>query len=976
MPRFPKYPPYLPSSLSLWNLRHYILLVYWVFFRPTLLKSYFYQADPKLYKQNTGTGFRATSTISGLRVIQIFWQIPAYRNPILMMPGATILYIGWIGLPLAVLLSQIQGSTIIWSGVAWSFIFGIVWSLATGGFVGSAIGIAGGIGTGVSGGVALGIAVCIASGVGIDTTWAMVLGLAFGLATSVASSIVVNVAWGTGTGIMGGIALGTLIGVTLGPIWGIVWGLVTALGAVRFPFYIIQVFLAIWPIERTGYHPIEWDELGVFPLPRSYRVLIQRLWQNLHAGLEILAQVASNPFQRPIVQRALHVYLHTHHNPLYELYRLFLDPDLDDILDAYAVAPLAYRFQTIHPLLRVESGSAWQTIPGTLLALLGDPREDDWQGVPTVRLLLIGELAGRLVDMHQTRDRIVWSTSLWRRTRSRTPLTLFIGMLYELLDEEYIRSDKFSLSSYRLIYSDLIRYPGGREIALTFELMAEFLTYSTIMDLGKGIKFANELINIVSSIRPIVLDTLKLLTAVSAEITVYQAATSRVTQQAALLRATGALDGIDDKVVRVVRPPEQGLLHRIVAQWRRLISEAGSILGRTTLPSLISNPYVLNNPVTGALFVGREDILRELEELWSRPGQVPSVVIYGHRRMGKSSILRNLGARFGTSTLVVDFNMQRVGQVNNTRELLYSLALAIYDHLPSPMQTKISEPDESKFLASSPTLAFDRYLKSFDRIRSDQRLIIAVDEFELIEERIIVGRLDTELLAFWRGLIQTYSWFVTAFAGLHTLEDMTSDYWHPLFGSVQRIPVSFLAPRAARQLITQPTLDFPLDYDATAVDTILTLTGGQPYLIQLIGHMLVTTFNRTTFETGIERIYRFTQEDVEAVIASPEFIHNGSAYFLGIWGQAEQGTPIGQTAVLSVLAAGDQALEEIVTSTGLPSDQVQAALATLIRHDVIIERNGSYGYTVDLMRRWVAGHSTSSPTNPKELKHTSEVPHD
>jgi hypothetical protein len=32
-------------------------------------------------------------------------------------------------------------------------------------------------------------------------------------------------------------------------------------------------------------------------------------------------------------------------------------------------------------------------------------------------------------------------------------------------------------------------------------------------------------------------------------------------------------------------------------------------------------------------------------------------------------------------------------------------------------------------------------------------------------------------------MIQTYPWFVMAFTGLYTLQDMTENYWQTLFGS-------------------------------------------------------------------------------------------------------------------------------------------------------------------------------------------------
>ena len=102
--------------------------------------------------------------------------------------------------------------------------------------------------------------------------------------------------------------------------------------------------------------------------------------------------------------------------------------------------------------------------------------------------------------------------------------------------------------------------------------------------------------------------------------------------------------------------------------------------------------------------------------------------------------------------------------------------------------------------------------------------------------------------------------------------------WNPLFGSVTAILVSFLSPKAAQRLIVQPSPDFNLDYDPEAIDLIIKLTNGQPYLIQLICHSLVTLFNRQIFEEGRERERKFTTSDVEAVIEAPEFYRDGNAY--------------------------------------------------------------------------------------------------
>jgi hypothetical protein len=294
--------------------------------------------------------------------------------------------------------------------------------------------------------------------------------------------------------------------------------------------------------------------------------------------------------------------------------------------------------------------------------------------------------------------------------------------------------------------------------------------------------------------------------------------------------------------------------------------------------------------------------------------------------------------------------------VANNADLLYQMALALYDACAARGIEGLSEPPESDFPTESPYRGFNRFLKRLEGLRAGQRFIITIDEFEKIEEQIDSGRLTADLLEFWRGTFMTYPWLVLAFAGLHTLEEQRHDYWSPLFGSVTAIKVSFLTPKAARQLITNPSDDFLIDYDEDAIERITALTSGQPFLIQLIGHALVTRFNQQTFEEGREQERRFSRSDVEAVINAPEFDRDGHAYFSGVWWQAEQSAPEGQTAVLRALAPHPQGLtlEELAAAAALEPEQARAALETLGLHDVVRQQGDRYGYTVELMRRWVA----------------------
>ncbi len=370
------------------------------------------------------------------------------------------------------------------------------------------------------------------------------------------------------------------------------------------------------------------------------------------------------------------------------------------------------------------------------------------------------------------------------------------------------------------------------------------------------------------------------------------------------------------------------------------------------------NPFIAGNPVTGSLFVGREAIFRELEELWGsdpRPG-VPSVVLYGHRRMGKSSILQNLGTRFGRDTIVAQFTMQRLGRVRQTGELLYALALSIFDALRDhDRHFPITEPVAEHY-ANNGYVAFDQFLREVKKEIGTRRIIQTIDEFELIEKAIAEGQIDAELLDYIRGVIHSEPWFILALAGLHTLQEMTADYWHPLFASVHPIRVSFLDRPATIDLLANPTGDFPLDFTGQTIDRVFHWVQGQPYLTQLVGHLLVRHYNQEVFEQGRQREARITPADIDQVVHSAEFYEMGSYYFTGVWGQAEQGDMPGQTAILHHLAqqAGPVEREILWAATGLEAETGREALHILKQHDVIRENDaGQISFTVPLMRHWL-----------------------
>ena len=343
--------------------------------------------------------------------------------------------------------------------------------------------------------------------------------------------------------------------------------------------------------------------------------------------------------------------------------------------------------------------------------------------------------------------------------------------------------------------------------------------------------------------------------------------------------------------------------------------------------------------------------------------------------MGKTSILVNVANCTGAEIKVIYVNLQRLGAVSQG---VAEVLMAISDEIATAF--KIASPDDDAFL-KLPQRTFERYLKQVIADMPYRGLIIALDEFETIEELIQQGQIDPGFMGFLRGLVQMSPKIAFAFAGLHTLQEMTADYFQPFFASVIPIRVSFLNPGATKTILANPSSNIPeedqnqniflnrnsnhqnspdneleeeflLDYTGEALDLIYSLTSGQPYLVQLIGFQLVRNYNDQVFEQGYSRDNIFTVEDVNKVVNETLF-QQGRYYFEGVWGQAGQDV-IGQQDIITALAPHPQGLtiEELANTTGLDTDTLNAAIEILKRHDVIKESDGKYCIIVELFRIW------------------------
>jgi hypothetical protein len=454
-------------------------------------------------------------------------------------------------------------------------------------------------------------------------------------------------------------------------------------------------------------------------------------------------------------------------------------------------------------------------------------------------------------------------------------------------------------------------------------------------------------------LRPQVEAVFRQLAAVAHNVALVQQSQSVRQRNSALNRASGMLSSLPAQM-HDCPTPERALLEEIAEQWLKIVLASASAVGTLDVREPVNSPYIVGAPVPAERLTGRQDLFDQIAASWAKPGQRDSLVIFGHRRMGKSSIVRNLGhfCAFLDDTGVAVLNLQSTDWTQGMSDLCYAIAFELW----RAAHIAHDEPHPDTYQLH-PLTALRQFLAHLPSGEQRRRYILILDEYELLDEKLSTANAEAFITAL-RGFTQQYPWLAIALVGLHTLEERSASFYQAIY-AWRPIRVGLMDTDAVADVLQVQDDSFPLEYSLEAVQRVYDLTGGQPFLVQLLGDSLVQRFNRQLRQQLEPPSPTFSVEDVEAVVAAPQFYEHGHVYFHGIWEQAGE-APSGQQRILRALAHQSDGLEwtTLQQASGLHPEAFNAALDALSRHDVVTCWEGICRYSVELLRRWVvAGHT-------------------
>ncbi len=383
----------------------------------------------------------------------------------------------------------------------------------------------------------------------------------------------------------------------------------------------------------------------------------------------------------------------------------------------------------------------------------------------------------------------------------------------------------------------------------------------------------------------------------------------------------------------------------IAAQWRQTIADHIQALAETVEQRQeIDSPYVIGVPLTEQqeIFVGRTDISAKIEQLLLDRRR-PPLLLYGQRRMGKTSLLNNLGRMLPSTIAPLFVDLQGpAARASDHAGFLYNLARGMIDS--AGRQRGLALPPLTREeLAADPFTRFDEWLDEVERALGDNTALLTLDEFEVLESAFGEGRFsERDVLGMLRHLIQHRPRFKVLLAGSHTLDEVQR--WASYLINVQVVHLDYLNEAEARQLIERPVKDFALRYEPEAGQRAWRLTRGHPFLVQLLCAEVVALKNEQA--PSVRRLARLA--DVEAAV--PAALGSGSFFFADI--EHNQVNADGSRLLRVIAAQGEGAVVARETLAAHAPDPLDAGLALLTRRDVIESVDGGYRFQVELIRRW------------------------
>jgi hypothetical protein len=381
----------------------------------------------------------------------------------------------------------------------------------------------------------------------------------------------------------------------------------------------------------------------------------------------------------------------------------------------------------------------------------------------------------------------------------------------------------------------------------------------------------------------------------------------------------------------------------------------------SSLQLIHPNPYVAGNPVRDqSMFFGRTDVFEFIKNKLSVTRKNITIVLYGERRTGKTSVLYQIeNGKLGKEFVPVYIDLQEMAKVNE-REFFAKISGKIMEAL---IKFKIITPkstdynDINKIMSlyeteSNPYTVFTGFLDKVSATLKEKYFIVMFDEYEILEKKIKSDHLSPDLIQYLRNLMQNRERFSFVFAGSKKLEELEGIHWSLMFNLATYKKIGFLERKDALDLMKIPVND-KIQYGNEVVDKLLRLTACHPYFLQLFLQNVVDHMNESKKNSvGTEELTHVMQYILDNPSPHMFYIWKDSTYEQQMVLSALAGIIESENQYISIKEVYEKLLENGAT---LDKKVIRNALNDVTRKDILERKKGevTYSFKIDLLRYWI-----------------------
>jgi hypothetical protein len=368
----------------------------------------------------------------------------------------------------------------------------------------------------------------------------------------------------------------------------------------------------------------------------------------------------------------------------------------------------------------------------------------------------------------------------------------------------------------------------------------------------------------------------------------------------------------------------------------------------------MQNPFAYSNYVTGESFCNRE---KELSELLKYIKGSQNVLLYSHRRYGKSSLIRQAirnikGKKLNIDTMHVELygtisekdfitkTFQSLNQLeSNLNKLLKSVSTALKNVKlnlsldPATGATAVSP----SFEAVNEKIFLEELMNILSKYSQKRKLVIAFDEFQEVANYSEEG-FEKRL----RSFIQQHSNICYIFSGSrqHLITEMFNSTKRAFYKLADSFPLDKIETKHYIPWVQNLFRKKNVHLDAESIEKIVARFENHPMYIQ--------NFLFHLWEEPVKK--GFSSETIEKIEYS--IIEKRSQEHTVLW----ETLSINQKKTLKLILLNDgsnlfnaDALKSVNLKTG---SLVSKALSSLIKKEIIV-KNGNYNIQDIIFKKWL-----------------------